>query len=328
MKKYVLMIEDNNPSYAYNKNIILSTQEEGVYCVNQFSGWKLKLFYALFSWKLNKRIEIPLKRFIFKSLLKDKGLDKKDDIWFIFFESYLPAYSNKYLQYLKKKYVNAKLCLVLNNPLTSHVLKKVNYIKRQYDKIATFLKEDADKYGMAYYPYGYPFYIEDDKDKKEEKSDVFFVGTDKGRLPYLINLFEKFSENGLKSDFIITGTTEENQKYKDEILYNCRIPYEEVIERVKASRCILEILQENANYCSLRYLEALLCRKKLITTNKRVKELPEYDERYIYLVDDICDISNINIDFIKKDVDEGIFPNKDFCSFKAFEDFLEDKIRW
>ena len=327
MDKYVLMIEDNNPSYVYNKNIIASVQEENVYCVNQFNGLMLKLFQVLFSWKTNKVMEVPFKFLFFKKLLSGIDINKNDDIWFVFFESYLPAYSKKYLRYLKKEYPHAKTCFVVNNPLVDYVYSKVNHVKSEYDKVATFLKDDAEKYGLFYYPYGYPFYIEDGKVKEEYESDVFFVGTDKGRLKYLLNLYDLFEKNGLKCDFWITGTQPEDQQARQGITYNRRIPYTEVLERVRASKCVLEILQDDAMYCSLRCLEALLCRKKLITTNKMVLELPEYDERYIQIIS-MNNVEKLAIDFIKNDVEDCIFPEKTFCSFVAFKDFLRGEKSW
>lgn len=78
---------------------------------------------------------------------------------------------------------------------------------------------------------------------------------------------------------------------------NSKISYPQVVSRVKSTNCILEILQGNQQVQSLRYFEAVVYNKKLLTTNPRITELPFYDERYMKVFDTV---EAIDIDWVRK----------------------------
>lgn len=59
---------------------------------------------------------------------------------------------------------------------------------------------------------------------------------------------------------------------------------------MKSTNCILEILQEGQYQQSIRYFEAIIYNKKLLTNNKNVKNLPYFDERYMRYFSSITDI--------------------------------------
>ena len=74
------------------------------------------------------------------------------------------------------------------------------------------------------------------------------------------------------------------------IIYNKRIPYSEVVEKNKASNCILEIISSGQSGASLRYYEAVCYNKKLLTNNKNVVNLPFYNPDYIHVFEKPEDI--------------------------------------
>jgi len=50
------------------------------------------------------------------------------------------------------------------------------------------------------------------------------------------------------------------------------MPYEENLEYIKRSKCLLEIMQEGGNGYILRTCEAVAYNKKIITNNKILKD--------------------------------------------------------
>lgn len=319
MKRFCIFIDDNK--FGYNRYIKMSA--DNAVCVNSFEGVVKKVFELHFSWKLNAKRELPFKSLWYRKMLKNILVDRKSPFIFVFFESYLPSYSSGFLRYLKEMYPNSKNVFVAMNPITAYTYTKLSFVKAYYDIVVTFVKEDADKYGYSYYPYAYPYYIPFEKEIGESNIDVLFVGADKGRLEKLITIYEYLTSKGYNCEFYISGVSDQEQKYRDMIHYNTYLAYDEVINKVRQSKCILEIIQGDYNYCSLRMLEAMLCHKKLLTTNKRATELSVYDPRYIQILDDN---KPIELTFIDEKISDDVFPKNDFCSFASFETFIDKSL--
>jgi hypothetical protein len=202
-------------------------------------------------------------------------------------------------------------------------LDKLKRVNSFYDAKITFFKDDAIKYGMIYSemcPYRLPII----ETKGSVESDIFFVGRDKGRLDFLIKIYENLSSKGFICDFNIMGVKEEDMKYQEIIQYNKWIPYDEVLRHVKASKCVLEVLQDMDNYVSIKTYEALQYHKKLITTNNSVVGRSFYNPNTIKVVNDPNDDISV---FLHNAVDDADFQNgDDYTSFKRFEAEIESML--
>lgn len=280
----------------------------------------LCLYRLHFAWPMNKYIELPFKRIWFKRLLKGMDVNKDDSVYVIMNENSLLSYSQSFLTHLKKVYPGCKICFFFSNPVDSYILPKLSCVDSFYDAKITFFEEDALKYGLEYTelcPYKLP-YIEN---VAEIKSDVFFVGRDKGRLDFLINLYENLTSKGLVCDFNIMGVKEVDMKYNDKIKYNRWMKYDEVLRHVNSTRCVLEVLQDMKNYVSIKTYESLQYHKKLITTNSTIEQRAYYNPKIIKIVsdpsEDICD-------FVFSNTDENEFSDGiKYTSFKYFESYIE-----
>lgn len=317
MTKYVFMTGDDE----YEKYIINGAiTDKDVVSRKQLKTTILKKIFRFHNaWPFNKLIEMPFKSIWYSALLDEKELLMESKIYFIFYESFHFTYSKCYLKYLKKKYQNAKFCFVFLNPANKYNLEKLNKVKQFYDFKITFFVEDAQKYGFIKPKY-LPYLLPVDSIQVGEKSDVFFIGSDKGRLPKLVKIYEALKKRGLCCLFYIVGVDEKKQQYKDDIRYNQKLSYEEVLTKVKGTKCIIEVLQDENMYSSIRALEAFQFKKKLLTTNKAIVNEPYYTPSIIQVLDDV---KSINIDFILEDVEYEAFPDPHYWSFASFKECLE-----
>ena len=320
MNKFVIF----NYGDGYQSCIINAIKDDidAYHFLNFKSNVMRKLFETHNSWPVNKNHELPFKRLWFKRVMRGIDVDNNDTVYFLLYENFHLTYSRKFLQYLKKNYVNAKFCYVFSNPAGAYNLAKVKYIKDYLDGIITFNKKDAEEHNFLYcpnQPYKVPLYPLDDK-----KSDVFFIGADKGRLSILLNLYERLSVAGIICDFYIVGVPEEKQKFASGITYNKRLTYEEVLQKVASTRCVLEVLQSAENYVSIRTYEALQYHTKLLTSSQAARKFEFYNEDVIQI---FSDVEDINVDFIKQSVDDKSFPDEKFGSSEPLKKFLIENVK-
>ena len=283
------------------------------------NGIEKKLFEFHNAEPLNRFFELPLKSIWFKKCIDDVKLKANDENYFILYESFHMTYSKKLIKHIRRRYPKSKCIFLFTNPANDYNLKRLKKIQSKLDGIVTFVKEDADKYGFIYCHADLFQLNRVIKDDLYDESDVFFVGANKGRLPLLISIFEKFKNAGLKCDFWITDVPKESQQYADEIHYNQRISYDEVLQHDIHSKVILELLQDGKQYYSIRTLEALQLHKKLLTMNKTVVEQSFYDPNVIQVFDSADDIS---LDFVNSTVDEKIYDAINIGTLSKFEEIM------
>ena len=76
------------------------------------------------------------------------------------------------------------------------------------------------------------------------------------------------------------------------------VPYDQVIQEIRQSRAILDVMQEKQHGITWRPMEAMCFQKKLITTFEEISDYNFYDSRNIFLLghDDVEGLK----DFLKK----------------------------
>lgn len=221
------------------------------------------------------------------------------------------------LKKIKQKYGdNVKLVLMLfdsiDSPLKKQGWDKILDIRKYFDIVTTFDKEDAKKYDMIHFndPYAKRDIVED---KKLKHSDVFFVGSDKGRGEILNKIANRMQKEGISFDFRVIGL---QKKYEigGLIRQNTYLTYDNTIKCILASDCLLEVLCEGQHSASLRYYEAVVYGKKLLTNNPEVKKLKYYNPKFIQYFDNV---DSIDMDWIKDCTTVNYKYNGDF-SIKTF----------
>lgn len=227
------------------------------------------------------------------------------------------------LERCRKKNPHIKISLYLLNsvnassPIMERIRKKIFLFP--WNRVYTFDKDDAKKYGFVYA--GFMYYSKQELPWVEPSCDIHFVGGLKGNREPLINSTYSFlKDNGFKCDFNLMFMTQNEQKQVLEgaTYYRGWRPYDFVLKKMNESRCILEICQEGQSGASLRYFEAVCYNKKLLTNNKMIVDFPYYNPNYMRCFQRIDDI---DVEWLRneKNVDYGY--RGDF-SPKKFIDFL------
>ena len=277
-----------------------------------------------FNPKINSRINLP-----FKSIWKNKytiynyNYNPQEHYFILFLNGCLRFYYDRKMLYdFKNVHPNVSLVLLLydshSNPNSQFALRK----KDLFDLIFTFDPKDASNHNYEYI-YSTLSDITPLLKKKEKKSDIFYVGRAVNRLPLMHKVLKKISETITNCDFYISGIQNKHDcMYPNIIKYNEYIPYDQVLEKVLNTNCLIEFVMPNQTGITLRTCEAIIFNKKLITNNKELLNTPFYNPMYMKI---FTDENDIDIEFIKRNIDvnykyNGIFsPNVIIEKIKEIE---------
>jgi len=218
---------------------------------------------------------------------KQKEIDCLTDICFMTNEAML-GFKREDLLKIKSK-VN-KLIALLIDPVDAGYIT-ISYAKKMldlFDEVITFDPNDAQKYG---YVYSNTLYSKIDVSGLPAVStDLLYIGHLKDRQNLLSDLIEKGQDNNAVLDIEVLGADPEKKKLKSAVILREKIPYEDVVNKVLTTKCVLDITQKNQSGITLRYYEAVAYNKKLLTNNDYIKELPFYDPRYMKIFHSVDEI--------------------------------------
>lgn len=181
-------------------------------------------------------------------------------------------------KYIKKIHPSMRIIVWFRNSV-SHTIKPQR-LKKSICEVWSFDQEDCKKYELKYNPQFY-YKTFDVGNKNNLVYDVFFIGRDKGRLQQILDIENTLKEQGLRTKFCIVG-------------YNCSfMSYPEIIEHISKSKAILDIQGSWQKGITLRPLEALFYKKKLITNSREVENSDYYNVKNIKVVSNLEDLKGI-----------------------------------
>lgn len=269
-----------------------------------------------------KRFNLPFKK-IWNSQYCKQRFDNEKPICFVFFRKHLWRLNHGYAEYLRKKYPRCKLVAFYQDLVAQEKSISIEDVKNKLDLVLSFDQKDASDYGLIYYPLVYtPEELETEGELP--KSDVFFVGKAKNRLSEILTAYEKLSEAGLVCDFHIVGVPEADRKYADKINYCSQMSYVENIKHIKATSCLLEIMQQGGHGYTLRACEAIAYGKRMITNNPEIKGAPFYRPELISVFENPEDI---DAEFVKNGEFSVDYNYKEELSPLKMLEFVESKIQ-
>lgn len=281
MKPLILKIDNKNVFFKFITDIDIECY------------YKTKINNIFF--KISRKFKLPFFN-IFLGEWKN-NLDSYDTV--ILFDN---GYSSLISKYIKKKNNNIRVILWFWNPITE---ESKNFLNDKYvDEIWTYDKNDAENYNLKY---NTQFYTKNLKIKDvTKKQDILFLGREKGRKQEIDKLKEICNKKNINfKAFIISNE-------KD------YIPYEKYIEYLQESKAILELIKEDIKGLTLRTLEALFLKKKLITNNKDIINFDFYNPSNIFVLG-IDKLENLK-DFLNKPYED---INQEVVNYYDFEQWLK-----
>lgn len=181
-----------------------------------------------------------------------------------------------------------------------HLSHNLNYLKamEDADDIFCFDEDYAKANGLRFaHQFHFPrlFSQTDSGEAIPIKYDVSFLGSDKDRIQRLTDIARELERQGISYRFQLVEPHPSDDLLKNNSICVSQsfIPYEEVLELVKESRAILDLPKPGQNGLTLRSLEALFAKRKLITTNKALEGTPlDNEDTFIVGVDDWADLKS------------------------------------
>lgn len=234
--------------------------------------------------------QIPIKKMTQSQLLR--------------FKTRIPIFYEDLIGGWKNKINNYKMIIIFDNALTIQLVKYIasknakcdirvwlwnrrNINKNLFSKycsIYTFDEEFAVKNGYVYIP---QFYFEGVINRVNNKDKVYYIGYDKDRYDVLKKISELFNNFGIEFEFTLKKAVDKHYDNEKQIhLVDEDIDYKDVLEEISNSSCILELNEKNQSGLTLRSLEALFGRKKLITNNKNIKSFDFYNPNDVFILDE------------------------------------------
>lgn len=215
------------------------------------------------------------------------------------------------LEYIKSKNPSIRIISWYWNPVSAKCVEDPKTISDSLCEKWSFDEFDCKKYGMKF---NTTFYFNNIKlPVYNIKYDVFFLGLEKNRSSILHDLQNQIKTAGLIPYFYVVDNDALEKGYKG--LYPA-ISYNQNLLYIAQSRAILDVLQENQSGMSLRPMEALFLKKKLITTQKGIISCDFYhpDNIFIWGVDDLNNLRQ----FLHKplyNVPKEIIDRYDVCNW-------------
>lgn len=192
----------------------------------------------------------------------------------------------------KTLYPDAKLILYLDDSAKNlrHVEKTFEY----YDKVMTFDRGDSEEYGIDFRPLFFNKIVQESDGDNRSNYNLCFIGTiHSDRLNVIDKLCEDINGDNyiymyLQSPFMyfyyyITNPVFRKYKFTD-FRYK-QLPMSVVAEKMAESNVILDIQHPNQTGLTMRTIETLGKRRKIVTTNSDIKNYDFYNSGNIAIID-------------------------------------------
>ena len=240
------------------------------------------------------RYQLPMHRYLVHRYYERIVRENRDKDYDYVFVIKCESLGHEEIAMLREAYPHARFILYLWDSLCNTpggVEKMVDY-----DRVLTFDPEDSKKYGIPLRPLfcrgGFP----KPDWRQEYKYDIAFIGTAHSIRPRLVKQVEQYcrvEKRVLYTYFysphplvyLYFKLTNPNFRYitRSEVHFEPLSP-QQVQEIYANSRCILDVEHVRQSGLTPRPVDMLGARRKLITTNERVKEFDfYYPENYLII---------------------------------------------
>lgn len=225
--------------------------------------------------------------FYFSDFLQELSeIEENDRVLFFSLENL------KDLRILDKEIKAKSKSVFLWNPVASgcrNMYSKLEYryfMHRINMRVFTFDPEDAAfyRFNLINQVYRYPADMLPKSNNDTPKS-VFYIGKEKNRSRLLANYAQIFKDAGLLLNwYILKDKHTKEQNVLSDLYHDTPLKYDTVLLMIQESDCMFEILQKGQSGATLRTLEAMFFKKKLLTNNSSIKDVDFYNPNNILIV--------------------------------------------
>lgn len=237
-----------------------------------------------FSRTVNRIVRTPF-AFAAYRLMYPHCFDNSKPLCYIFFGHLKHIINSSYLSYLRKEYPEVKLVLYMQDLISTFPEIDIEKCKKQFDLVLSYDMGDCNKYGLQYHPTPMSF-IEINAYPNFAKSDVYFCGRAKGRYQIICEVYERCKSLGLKCDFHVMSCPKEEKRITGIHYDSYYMSYTENLQRMSQSKCIVEVMQPNADGFTPRLWESIVYGKHLLTNNKKILSSNYYNPHNIKHIED------------------------------------------
>lgn len=212
---------------------------------------------------------------------------------YVFSNSFLPKET---VMGYRKKFPSAKLVLYLDDSVAN--LRGVEQTFELYDRVITFDRADACKYSIEFRPLFYAdSFANTNNDENKMENDICFIGTVHSDRLKVIEKIEKICKTHDKTFFTYCYLQSKVMFYIYYILkkefrhkkknYFKYVPMKSdlVAKTMSNSFAILDIQHPKQTGLTMRTIETVGSRKKMITTNADIKNYDLYNPHNICIID-------------------------------------------
>ena len=295
---FAMKTEESDPIYIENGKVLLVS-----------TPWKLinhrilrKCAHFHLSSNINSKVPMPWRHIWNKYIFRNQ-FNNQDVLCVIFNAHFYEMIYAGTIEYLRRHYRNCKIVLRFSDKYeyfrrNYRHFPSVDVLNKTFDAVYTYNDYDIEKYG--FWRSGSLVrdfsYVSDDESLP--KTDLFFVGQEKGRIDELHRVFLFCKNHDISCDFHIVGVPEEKCLYPDDIKYNQVMDYDDVLKHAKRSNCILNLVQEHGSGLSRRDYEAFGMNKLLLTNNTYIKKSELYTREQVIFIDELSDrVEDIKLGF-------------------------------
>lgn len=226
---------------------------------------------------------------------------------------------------LKNKNENTKIIMWHWNKIFKNEIDPNDILAKKCEQWS-FDPDDCQEYNLKYNTQYFSKKYINENIKKEY--DIYFLGTDKNRVNKILKLDKIFNEIGLKANFHVVKSPLE--EVNSNIVYKKEISYKENLKNIVKSEVIMDIPISGQRGLTLRPLEALYYKRKLISFNEELKKQSFYNENNILILNE-KDLESENVkEKIKQFIDKPYLEtkeNQEARDYFSFEKWMERFIK-
>ncbi|WP_346353545.1 hypothetical protein [Azotosporobacter soli] len=201
------------------------------------------------------------------------------------------------IKYIHRKNPQIRIVIYYVNKFSPNGRNHPRNFRHLPCELWSFDKNDCEEHGMKHSRFCYDDMFANEEilaayekgpDPQAEFYDAFFIGVDKNRLKKVIELKKMLEGYQYRTKIVLKKARQ--QSYKEcsleelEILTEQGVSYAEVVKMIWQTKVIIELEDTGQNGLTLRSLESLFFKKKLITDNSEIRSYAFYQPENIFIL--------------------------------------------